>query len=340
MRLQRSGYRTQTGPVRIHFENSSALGPVFEVTEERIADALARNPELNGKVVHTLGQDGHRIDEALREAEILFAWRFPRERIALVAPKLRWVHAHGAGVEHLRPFDWLPEQAVLTNSRGVHGERANEYLLMALLMLNNRVPSMVSNQARCQWVQLFNTAIGGKTLLIVGVGHLGGGAAEYAKKVGLKVIGVRRTGQPHPHVDEMYTTKDLPNLLPHADFVICSTPLTRDTKDLIGRRELDLMKPTAGLINVGRAEIVDYQALADKLHKGELSGAVIDVTAPEPLPSDSPLWNVPNLIITPHSSSDDTDYYTPRTLDHFLANVVRFIRGEPLSNVVDRELEY
>lgn len=333
--------RVGTGPVRVHFENASALGPVFEITEQRIAGALVRRPGLADKVDWTLGQDGAGFDDGVADAEVLFAWRFPKEKIASAAPHLRWVHAHGAGVEHLRPFDdWLPPQVGLTNSRGVHGDRASEYLLMALLMLNNRVPAMVTNQARRTWDQLFNSEIAGKTVLIVGVGHLGGGAAGFARKVGMKVVGVRRTGEPHPDVDEMHTPDALPDLLPRADFVIVSAPLTRHTKGLIGRQELDLMKQTAGLVNVGRAEVVNYDALSDKLRAGELSGAVIDVTSPEPLPSGSPLWEVPNLIITPHSSSDDTEYYTPRTLDLFMENMERFIRGERLVNLVDRELEY
>jgi glyoxylate/hydroxypyruvate reductase len=253
---------------------------------------------------------------------------------------LKWIHIHGAGVEHLRPFDWLPEQVILTNSRGVHGDRANEYLLMAILMLNNRVPRMVGNQVRRRWEQVYNTAIAGKTLLIVGVGHLGGGAARYAKKVGLKVIGVRRTGRPHRHVDRMYTPKDLPKLLPKADFVLCAVPLTSATQHLISRRELDLMKPSAGIINVGRAGVIDYEALAEKLGKDELSGAVLDVVPQEPLPPSSPLWKTPNLLITPHSSSDDEALYTPKTLDLFFRNVERFAARRPLVNRVNRELEY
>jgi phosphoglycerate dehydrogenase-like enzyme len=211
---------------------------------------------------------------------------------------------------------------------------------MAILMLNNRIPTMVGNQMRRRWRQVYNTAITGKTLLIVGVGNLGGGAARLAKRAGLRIVGVRRTGRSHRHVDEMYTPRDLPKLLPKADFVLCAAPLTAATEHLIGRRELGLMKPTAGIINVGRAGVIDYDALAGKLRRNELSGAVLDVFPQEPLPASSPLWATPNLLITPHSSSDDEELYTPKTLDLFFRNMERFAANRPLMNRVDRTLGY
>lgn len=332
--------RRGNGLIRVHFENDTALGPVFAITEDRIRAALGRNKRAARLVDVSFGADGRNFDRRMKDADVLFAWRFPKEKIASAAPNLRWIHVHGAGVEHLRPFKWLPERVTLTNSRGVHGDRANEYLLMAILMLNNRVPSMVGNQMRRRWRQLYNTAIGGKTLLIVGVGHLGGGAARYAKKVGLKVIGIRRSGRPVRHVDEMHTPDRLHALLPRADFVLCAAPLTSETEHLIGKRELDLMKPTAGIINVGRAGVVDYKALAGKLRRNELSGAVLDVFSPELLPRSSPLWTVPNLVITPHSSSDDEELYTPDTLDLFFRNVERLAARRPLLNQVDRTMGY
>ncbi len=327
-------------PIRVHFENDPGLGPVFALTKERVRAALKRNPRAAKLVKASFGGGDGRFAENMRDADVLFAWRFPKDRIKRISPDLQWIHIHGAGVEHLRPFSWMPAQTRLTNSRGVHGDRANEYFLMTILMLNNRVPTMVSNQMRRRWEQVYNTAIAGKTLLIVGVGHMGGGAARYAKKVGLRVLGIRRTGQPHPHVDEMYRPNQLMKLLPRADFVLCATPLTSATEQMIGRRELRAMKPGAGIVNVGRAGIIDHEALAAMLKKGALSGAVLDVLPREPLPASSPLWKVPNLIITPHSSSDDEDLYTPRSLDLFFSNLERFAAGRTLLNEVNRKLEY
>lgn len=334
----RAGNKTR--PIRVHFENDPGLGPVFALTKERVRAALKRNPKAAKLVDVSFGAGGVRFEQNMRDADVLYAWRFPKDEIRSLAPNLRWIHVHGAGVEHLRPFSWMPPQTRLTNSRGVHGDRANEYFLMTILMLNNRVPTMVSNQMKRRWEQVYNTAIADKTLLIVGVGHMGGGAARYAKKVGLRVIGIRRTGRPHPHVDQMYKPDRLLRLLPKADFVLCAAPLTSATEHMIGRRELRAMKPGAGIVNVGRAGIIDHDALADMLRKGALSGAVLDVMPREPLPASSPLWKVPNLIITPHSSSDDEELYTPRSLDLFFSNIERFVAGRPLRNEVNRKLEY
>jgi phosphoglycerate dehydrogenase-like enzyme len=312
---------------------------VFEATPKRVAEALRRHPRLKGKLKITIGYDGDSIERRIATADALFAWQIDRENLADRAPRLRWVHAHGAGVSHLMPLDWLPRGAVLTNSRGVHGPKADEYTAMAMLMLNNNLPLSVTNQRKAKWQQPFNTAIATKTLLIIGVGHVGGGAARWAKRLGLRVLGIRRTGRRHRYVDEMHRPRALHRLLPRADFVLVTAPLTAETRHIIGARELDLMKPGAGLINYSRANLVDYKALAKKLKAGKLS-AILDVFDPEPLPRSSPLWKLPNLIITPHCSSDDKEQYTPRTLDLVFRNMERFIKGRPLLNRVDPRLQY
>ncbi|HKX11117.1 MAG TPA: D-2-hydroxyacid dehydrogenase [Stellaceae bacterium] len=325
--------------IHLHVENSRDLGPVFEATPRRVAEALARHPRLKGKLKITMGYDGDTIERALPMADVVFAWNFDRENLAKRAPRLRWVHAHGAGVSHLMPLDWLPRGAVLTNSRGVHGPKADEYTAMALLMLNNNLPRSVTNQRRAKWEQPFNSGIAGKTVLVIGVGHVGGGAARWAKRFGLRVLGIRRTGKRHPQVDEMHRPQALQKLLPLADFVLMTAPLTVETRHMIGARELDLMKPGAGLVNYSRANLVDYKALATRLKAGRLS-AILDVFDPEPLPRSSPLWKLPNLIITPHCSSDDREQYTPRTLDLVFQNMERFLDGKPLLNRVDPRLQY
>jgi phosphoglycerate dehydrogenase-like enzyme len=287
----------------------------------------------------SIGQDGDIYDEVIGKTDVLFGWSFDRRDLRTRAPRLKWAAAHAAGVGHLMPLDWLPEGAVLTNSSGVHGDRATEYLLMALLMLNNRVPEMVTSQRRRRWKQEFNSGISGKTLLIIGVGSIGGGVAKWAKRLGLTVLGIRRTGQRHRHVDRMYRPGDLRRLLPKADFIMMTTPHTKHTHRMLGAKEIALIKPGAGLINYSRAGLVDYDALRKRLMKGEIN-AVLDVFNPEPLPRSSPLWHTPNLVITPHCSSDDTEAYTPRTLDLLMRNMARFLAGKKLMNVVDPELGY
>ncbi len=148
---------------------------------------------------------------------------------------------------------------------------------------------------------------------------MGGAAAVRAKQLGLRVIGVRNSGRPHPAVDDMFKPDGLDEALRDADFVLVSVPLTSATLGLIDKNRLGLMKPSASLINMARAEVVDYRALADKLVQGELSGAILDVFDPEPLPPDSFLWDIPNLILTPHVSSDDPERYIPDVLDLLFA---------------------
>lgn len=325
--------------VHLHIDNDTSLDEVFEVTPQRIKDALKKFPGLGKRLRITLEDDGHRLDEHLKTADVLFGWNFDRKNLAQRAPRLRWIHAPGAGINHFLPFDWLPKNVVFTNNRGIHGSRAHEYAIMAILMLNNRVPQMVTHQRAGRWQQEFNSGIAGKTLLVIGVGSVGSGIARWAKRFGMKVIGIRRTGRSRPFVDEMYKPASLKKLLPKADFVAVSTPATSQTKQMLGAAELALMKKGAGLLNYSRAALVDYEALRKRLEKGELS-AVLDVFDPEPLPASSPLWNTPNLIITPHCSSDDTERYTPKTLELVFRQMERFLAGKRLTNVVDPKLEY
>lgn len=325
--------------IHLHIENNRELGPVFETTKARLAAALKAHPEVAAKLKVSVGYDGDILEKELKTADAVFAWSFDRSNLAVRAPKLRWVHAHGAGVSHLMPMTWLPPGAVLTNSRGVHGDRAGEYVMMAILMINNRLPEMVTNQRQARWDQLFNSSVAGKTLLVIGVGSVGGNAAGWAKKFGMKVIGIRRTGKKHKSVDEMHQPDALRALLPKADVVLMATPQTADTMHMLGAKEIGLIKRGAGLINYSRAGLVDYEALRKRLEKREIS-AILDVFNPEPLPSDSPLWNTPNLIITPHASSDDTEAYNPKTLDLIMRNMTRFMAGKKLMNVVDPKLQY
>lgn len=325
--------------VHLHVENSVDVNEVFDISPERVRAALARHPEIAERVRVSIGYGRDVLDKELETADAVFCWDFDRRDLRRRAPNLRWVHAHGAGVGHMMPMDWLPPGAVLTNSRGVHGQRATEYAFMAILMLNNRIPEMIANQQKALWREVFNTGIEGKTLLIVGVGHIGTGVAAWAKHAGMEVLGIRRTGKPRRNVDEMHTPGDLHALLPRADFILISAPHTETSHHMIGADELALVKAGAGLVNYSRANLVDYDALRARLESGEVS-AVLDVFDPEPLPASSPLWHTPNLIITPHCSSDDRDEYTPRTLDLVFRNMQRFIDGRPLVNRVSRKHQY
>jgi len=323
--------RRWSEPIRIHLINSSDIESNWFVPGELEGRAAAA---LSGtrRVAVTTSDDPLTVTPAMRDADVLVGFRLPTPGIREL-PKLRWIHLVSAGADHLLPFDWLPPRVRLSNSSGVHAELAGEYACAALLMLNARMPVHVTNQRRGHWEQVFNDPIRGKTVVVVGLGAIGGEVAHRARDLGLRVLGVRRSRRPHPRVDEVYGPSDLTTLLPQAAMVVVTAPLTLETRHLIGPKELDLLPRGAGLVNMSRAGVVDYGALAERLETGALGGAVIDVCDPEPLPSHSPLWHVRNLIITPHISSDPTDY-VERMSVIFLDNFVRLVDGRPLRNRV------
>jgi phosphoglycerate dehydrogenase-like enzyme len=331
----------KTGKFHVHFNSRREAHRVFHLTDELCKTALARRRDLAGKVRITTGWDLINAPEALKTAAMLVtSMQVPRKNLRAMAPMLRSIHLIGAGVEYLRPFDWVPKGIEITNNRGIHQQKAGEYILMCVLMLNNRVPTLMNAQSRREWQPLFTDHLKGKTLLIVGVGRLGGAGARQAKRCGLYVIGVRRSGRSHRYCDEVVGQAGLHEVLPRADFIVVTVPSTSATDGMIGKREFALMKETAGFVNFSRAQVVDYRALATRLRRGELGGAILDVFDPEPLPAESDLWTTPNLLITPHCSSDDLNRYIPMTLDLIFENVARSIAGLKLLNRVDFERQY
>lgn len=331
---------TERNPFQVHIENSRSLQPVFIVFKDQYEAALARHPDLVPIVRTTMGYDLENYAESMRDADAMIGYRFPKETLADTAPRLKWIQVLGAGVDYLLPLDWVPPHISLTTNSGAHVPKASQSALMALMMLNARIPYLVTSQRRHEWNRVFTPTLAGKTLLIVGVGRIGGGAAEHAKAFGMHVIGTRRSGERHPAVDEMHEPEALHALLPRADFVLLNLALTPQTRFVMGQQEFWRMKRGAAFINMSRGGLVDLNALAYSLREGHLSGAMVDVTLPEPLPADSPIFDTPNLIITPHVLSDDIDAYVPRTCDIFFDNVRRHIAGQPLHNLVDLAREY
>jgi len=339
MTIEKRAY-SQANPFVVHVENSRSMKPVFTVYPEQYEAALKRHPDVARVVKTTLGYDAENYDASMREADALISYKFPRDKLRERAPRLKWIQVLGAGVDYMLPLDWVPKDLMLTTNWGAHVPKAAQSALMAILMINSRIPALVTGQRRHEWNRIFTTTVEGKTLAIIGVGHIGGGAAEQAKKVGMHVIGIRRSGEPHPAVDEMFKPDALHAVLARADIVLLNLALTSKTRFVMSRKEFALMKPGAGFINMSRGGLVDPQALEETLRTGHLGGAMIDVSYPEPLPADASLWDAPNLIITPHVLSDDIDAYVPRTLDLFFGNVRRHLAGEPLTNVVDLARQY
>jgi phosphoglycerate dehydrogenase-like enzyme len=301
--------------------------------------ALIRHEFLADRVRITIGWDGDMLDTALSTADFLIAARPPRENLLARAPRLRWIQTTGAGIDHLLPLDWLPDHIILTNNSGPHGPKCEEFCLMALLALSARLPTLVDQQRARMWSSIFTQPIAGKTCLVIGYGDIGQAAVRAAKRLGLTALAVSRSGSGAGPADRLLPARALDGVLPAADFVVVAAPLTPQTRDLLSRARLALLRPTAGLVNVARAPLVDYDAMSDMLRDGRLGGAVIDVQDPEPLPADSALWDVPNLILTPHVSCDDPRY-VDMLLDAWAANLTRYLAGETLRNVVDRSRGY
>lgn len=323
----------------LHLESFSSRPALFQITERNWTAAARRHPLLAKKIRVTLGRDGDILDEALKTADFMINSSPPRDALGLRAPRLRWIQTTGAGIESLLPLDWLPEKTVLTNNSGAHAAKAEDSCAMALLMLNCRLPQMFTNQGNRTWRQIYSEPIAGKTVVIVGFGELGKAAGRAARRLGLQILAVSRSGKKAPPAHAAYPVSRLDRVLPKADFLIITTPLTPQTRGLIHGRRLDLLPAHAGVVNIGRAPVMDYAALVNKLRAGELSGAVLDVFEQEPLPETSPLWSVPNLVILPHISCDDPRYID-QLLDRWFANFARFLAGRPLRNIVDRKLGY
>ncbi len=322
------------------FPNTPEGEEVFTITRERFDAALAEFSGMADQLDVFIDWDTDNFTESMQDAEVLLTWNLPMENLAQVAPKLKWIHCIGAGVEHMLPMDWLPAGVTLTNNKGVHAAKAGEFGLMSVLMLHSHMPAVITNQRKRIYDSLYASPIAGKTLVVIGTGSLGGAAAAQVQKLGVHVIGVNRSGQAVAGCDEIVTTAQLDQVLPRADYVLAATPDTPETRGLLGRRRLNLLKPTAGIINIGREAIMDYEALCDKLDEGSLGGAILDVFDPEPIAEDSRLWHTNNLIITPHISADDGDAYVPMTLGLFFRNMELHLTGSELLNPVQPERGY
>lgn len=278
-------------------------------------------------------------------ADAAVVWRVEPEWLERQDSRLRWVHTGGAGVEHL-PLAALRQRGiVVTNNSGVHVPNMPEHVLALMLAFARRLPTLLRAQAAHEWRdeathrEVFELA--GQTVLLVGMGDIGLGLGERAAALGMRVTGLRRrTDQPAPpFVERVFGLDDLYAALADADHVAISLPQTRETVGMVDAAAFAAMKPGAFLYNVGRGSIVDGDALADALRSGQLAGAGLDVTEPEPLPADSPLWDMENVIITSHTSGASPHVWD-RGVEIVAENIRRWRAGEPLHNEVDCDAGY
>jgi phosphoglycerate dehydrogenase-like enzyme len=313
---------------------------VFTITNAHFEKAFEKFPEIKKKVDIFFDWDEENFKSSMSNSDILLAWNFPTLNLEKISPNLKWVHCISAGINHLIPLDWMHKDLVLTNNSGIHSKKAGEYGLMSVLMLQNHLPKIITNQKNKKFVSLFSNPIAGKTIVVIGTGALGGSMIKLLFPLGAKIIGVNKKGRSVDGCSKIYTIDKIDNILPLADILYLALPETPETKYLINRKRLNLLKSTCGIINIGRQSVIDYDALCEKLTKSELAGAILDVFEPEPIEPNSKLWDTPNLVITPHVSSDDGESYVRLTLELFVKNLKLFIENKPLVNKIDKKLGY
>ena len=297
---------------------------------------------------------GHFFDG---DEEIMYTFMPPRD--LSIAPRLKWVQLHSAGINHLTDHPILRSDILITTSSGIHATPIGEFAITMMLALARKVPLMVRKQDRAEWPKrkwnlFLGTELRGKTLGVVGYGSIGREVARIATHgFGMRVLALSRSGEKRdcgyhePGVgdpegalpDAWFTRTQLLDLLAQSDFVLIAVPLTEETRYLIGERELRAMKPTAYIVNIARGGIADEAALVRALKENWIAGAGLDVFEQEPLPADSELWKLENALLAPHVSSA-TPHYDDRAVELFCENLRRYLRGDELLNLVNREKGY
>lgn len=336
-----------------------ALSPILSA-RYRPADLQRIRTAAPGTRMVSLSAEGL-ADGSLDDAEVLMRGALPGDvfdRLLARMPRLRWVHSSAAGVERVLTPTVLERDLVVTNARGVFSRPIAEYVVAMILAVSRRLPGILELQRERTWQPLEGVEMGELTVGIVGLGSIGRTVARLAGSLGAHIVATRRrpdesrgpewtggdSGTPDPEqsvpgLELVGGPEALPEVLGRSDFVVLAVPLTAETDSIIDEQALRSMRRSAWLINVARGRLVDERALERALREGRLAGAVLDAFREEPLPPDSPLWMVPNLIVTPHTSWS-TGGALDRSIALFCENLGRYRRGQALLNVVDPTLGY
>jgi len=286
------------------------------------------------------------------DVDVLITWPFIDERVERFcknATSLKWIQAFTAGVEGIVRSELGKLDIAITATKGIHGQPISDHVIAYIFSFLRSLPALGEFQRQKIWYRsyehpeqsdLASEESFDKTVGIIGLGSIGLCIAQKCKALGMRVVSTKRTPVESPWVDVCYPPDGLDNLLRESDFVVIAAPLTRETDHLIGKQQLQLMKSTAYLINISRGAIVNQPALIDALQNKRIAGAALDTVEAEPLAADSPLWTMPNVIITPHISANSHYSRDVRSYDAILANIRRFANNEPLRYIVNRELGY
>lgn len=298
--------------------------------QEQLQQAAAERKVLQGAMKDF-------ADEQLAHAEILFTYGYdiPEETLRKMK-SLRWIHVGQSGMDKI-PMEVVEEMGiVLTNSKGINAVAISEYVLSMMLNVTRKNYVFYEAQKEKRWdVETHLDELYGKTVGILGLGMVGGEIALRAAAFGMRVLGLDIATRPVEKVDTVYLPGQRLEMLRQCDFVVICMPLTQDTLHLIGREELACLSSNAWVINVGRGPIIHEEALLEALRDRTIAGAVLDVFQSEPLEENSPLWNMPNVIVTPHIAGDHLASYMPRMMEILCGNLARYPHKESLRNRID-----
>jgi glyoxylate/hydroxypyruvate reductase len=324
--------------VHIH---SDPLDGNPRATLQQWHDAAARAGDIAAGITVSLSETPEDLAAAMREAEALITTgRVVKSLFPADAPHLQLIFLTHAGVDVLAQASQLPPHVRILNNSGTHAEKGSEFVAMAVLMLANHMPTFIRQQSQEIWDRRMGSSLSGRRMTVLGLGAIGTAVAEKLKFFGMHVTGVRTRSEPHPFCDAVVAIADIDSVLPDTEFFVLACPLTPATVNILDERRLTFLPEGAGVINIGRGELVQQEALLNALDAGHLAGAVLDVFTPEPVPPGHRLWRTPNLIMTPHMSAGDPVTYIPRSLDIFFQNLRCLRDGKDLPNQVDLSRGY
>jgi phosphoglycerate dehydrogenase-like enzyme len=281
------------------------------------------------------------LDALLAEAEVLYGF-IPPKNITARAPHLKWFQVTSAGVDRHQGTEVWNSKVIITGVSGIHAVPIGEFVMGLMLMFAKNTPLGFKMMQTREWVRYPSGTLRGKTVGIIGLGHIGGEVARLSKAFGMKVVATRRSTKAAgkaKNVDLVLPASRMKELLAQSDYVAVTLPLTPETTHIIGEGEFKAMKPTAYIMNIGRGPLIDQDALIKALEEKRIAGAGLDVTVPEPLPKESKLWDFNNVILSPHISGGMEDYMVQAT-DLFCENLKRYLAGKKLLNVIDKKKGY
>lgn len=288
------------------------------------------------KIIHL--EDEAAFIAAVPEIEIFFGLHHPKGHWG-DAKRLRLIQVPGAGVDSVLPDSSIADEVVICNSIGVHEPEMPEFIVGLLFAITKKIPTLIDRQRNHEWKIVIPTTLSGMTACVVGLGTIGQSVARRLKALDMKVTGVRRSGAPVVNVDQVVTPEHRDDVLASADVAIVVTPKTPETEGLIGATEIAKMPSGSWLIDVSRGGVVDLDAVVAALESGHLAGAAVDVFPNEPIGEDSPLWDVPGLLVTPHTAGFSSDYFE-RTVNVLVSNLNAMSSGTTLTTPIDRNRGY